>query len=328
MSVITTNTAKLLGTKLRNRNKALKGAGGENLRVAGEVQVQLGKGNLIMTSTLVVVEGAKTNLLGRPEIAHLKLIDVVNNVKVEDRYDDMYNGLGTLPETFRIQMKADARPVCLQIPRKLPMGLREATKKELDRMLHMEVIEKVEEPREWCSGMVVAPKANGQVRICVDLTALNKSVHRENYPLPRVEELLAGLEGSNIFSKMDANSGFWQINLHPESRKLTTFITPFGRFQFKKMPFGISAAPEFFQRQMGRIIEGLEGVLCMMDNILVFGKNEIEHDKRPDAVFEKFRQARLTLNKEKCEFRMNQVKFLGHVVSRKGIQIKSSSKAF
>ena len=109
------------------------------------------------------------------------------------------------------------------------------------------VIEKVEEYREWCAGMVVAPKTNGDVRICVDLTKLNKSVKRENFPLPRVEEILVTLEGSRVFSKMDANSGFWQIELEEESRRYTTFITPFGRFQFCKMPFGISAAPEFFQ---------------------------------------------------------------------------------
>ena len=90
------------------------------------------------------------------------------------------------------------------------------------------------------------------------------------------------------------------------------------------MPFGISAAPEFFQRQMERILEGLGGVLCMMDDILVFGQNETEHDKRLEAVFERLKQAGLTLNKEKCEFRMNQVKFLGHIVSREGIQIDPS----
>ena len=82
------------------------------------------------------------------------------------------------------------------------------------------------------------------------------------------------LEGSRVFSKMDANSGFWQIRLKETFRPLTTFISPFGKFQFKKMPFAVSAAPEFFQRQMSKILRGLEGVICMMDDILVFGKDE------------------------------------------------------
>ena len=167
--------------------------------------------------------------------------------------------------------------------------------------------------------MVVAPKSNGAVRICVDFTKLNKSVQRENYPLPRVEELLAGLEGSTVFSKMDANSGFWQINLDTKSRELTTFITPFGRFQFRKMPFGISAAPEFFQRQMERILQGLPGVLCMMDDILVFGKNIKEHDQRLEKAMQRLRDSGLTLNKGKCEFRKNSIRFLGHIISSKGI---------
>ena len=108
--------------------------------------------------------------------------------------------------------------------------------------------------------MAVAPKTNRNVRICVDLKQLNKSVKKENFILPRVEEILATLDGSRVFSKMDANSGFWQIELEEESCRYTTFITPFRRFNFCKMPFGISAAPEFFQRQMTKLLEGLNGV--------------------------------------------------------------------
>ena len=78
---------------------------------------------------------------------------------------------------------------------------------------------------------------------------------------------------------MDANSGFWQVRLEEESREYTTFITPFGRYQYRKMPFGMSAAPEFFQRQMNKILGGMEGVVCMMDDILGVGKNTEEHDK-------------------------------------------------
>ena len=105
--------------------------------------------------------------------------------------------------------------------------------------------------------MVVAPKSWEEVRICVDLTVLNKSVLRENFPLPRVKESLAKLQGSTVFSKMDANSGFWQVELDRTSRKYTTFITPFGQFQFKKMPLGISAATEFFKKHFCKIYKGL-----------------------------------------------------------------------
>ena len=90
-----------------------------------------------------------------------------------------------------------------------------------------------------------------------------------------------------MFSKLDANSGFWQIPLAQESRPLMTFITPFGRYWFNKLPFGISSAPELFQRRINRILEGLDGALCLMDDILVFGSSPEEHDSRLSAVMQR-----------------------------------------
>lgn len=142
----------------------------------------------------------------------------------------------------------------------------------------MGVILKVTEPSPWCAEMVVVPKKSGDVRICVDLKPLNESVLRETYPIPKVDETLAQLTGATTFSKLDANSGFWQILLAKSSWILTTFITHFGRYCFNKLPFGISCAPELFQRRMGRILEGLPGVLCLMDDVIVFGANTKEHD--------------------------------------------------
>ena len=99
-------------------------------------------------------------------------------------------------------------------------------------MQDLGAIEKVEQPTDWCSGMVVVPKANGKVRICVDLTRLNRSVQCESHILPTVEHTLTQIGGVKIFTKLDANSGFWQVELSPESSLLTSFITPFGRFCF------------------------------------------------------------------------------------------------
>ena len=104
-----------------------------------------------------------------------------------------------------------------------------------------------QEPSEWCASMILVQKKNGSVRICVDLTHHNQSVKRERHQLLVVEQVLAQLMGANIFSKLDANSGFWQIPLAPESAKLTTFITSFGKYQFHRLPFGITSAPEPFQ---------------------------------------------------------------------------------
>ena len=151
-------------------------------------------------------------------------------------------------------------------------------------MEQLGVIARIQESTEWCSGMVVVPKQNGQVRICVDLTKLNQSVCRERYPLPAVEQILAQLGGAKVFTKLDANSGFWQMPLSLESAPLTTFITPFGHFCFHRLLFRITSAPEYFQCQMSEMLLDLDGVLCLMDDVLVYGRTKSEHDDRLDKV--------------------------------------------
>ena len=148
-------------------------------------------------------------------------------------------------------------------------------------------------------------------RICVDLKPLNQSVLREVHPLPKVDEtlaqLLAQLAGARNFSKLDAN------RLTKSSRLLTTFITPTGRYCFNKLPFGISSTPEHFQ-------QGLEAVLCQMDDILVFWKDQGDHDQQLTAVLTRIMEAGATLNPEKCEFGKTTLKFLGHIIDSNGIR--------
>ena len=167
--------------------------------------------------------------------------------------------------------------------------------------------------------MVVVPKRNGDIRICVDLKPLNESVLREVHPLPKVDSTLALLSGAKIFSKIDANSGFWQVPLAEESRLLTTFIMPFGRYCFNKIPFGISSAPEHFQRIMSKLLVGLDGVVCQMDDMLVFGTSQEEHDQRLHATLNRIQLAGMTLNKEECLFNKPRLKFLGHIIDSTGI---------
>ena len=110
-------------------------------------------------------------------------------------------------------------------------------------------------------GMVVVPKKSGAIRICVDFRPLNEVVLREVHPLPKVDETLAQLAGATVFSKLDANSGFWQIPLSDRCKHLTTFITPFRRYFFNKLPFGICSVPEHLQKRVSQILSGQEGVL-------------------------------------------------------------------
>ena len=220
-----------------------------------------------------------------------------------------------MPGNFRINLRENASPFCLFVPRTIPAGLRELAKAAIMKMLQEDIIEVVKGPSDWCAALTIVPKPNGKdVRPCVDLTMLNKSVLRERYPLLRITKLLASLGGSVMWSKLDANNGFHQCMLDPESKLLRTFITPWGRFYFKRMPFGILSAPEYVQRTMESI---LEGVVCMMDDILVHGPSEAQHWKNLQNVLFAIKRSAMVLRKDKCEFGKQEIKFLGHVISEK-----------
>lgn len=175
-------------------------------------------------------------------------------------------------------------------------------------------------PTDWCAPMVPAMKPNGTVRICVGLNKLNDNIKRERYMLSTTEEILAKLAGASVFTSLDAASGFWQIPLSNESSLLTTFITPMGRYCFKRLPFGISIAPEIFQRKMSELLGDLSGVAVYMDNVIVYGKDEAEHDKHLKEVLKRMESVDLKLNKEKCVFRKTELSFLGHIVDAQGVR--------
>ncbi len=170
------------------------------------------------------------------------------------------------------------------MPRRVAIPMLPKVKAVLQGMEDMGVVSRVREPTEWCAGMVPFPKPGGKVRICIDLTRLNESMCKENHPLPAVEQVLAQLAGAQLFTKLDANLGFWQIPLAEESRPLTTFIMLFGRLYFNRLPFGIASAPEHLQRRMSETLQDVEGAVCLMDDILVHGRSQEKHDQQVVAV--------------------------------------------
>ena len=153
-------------------------------------------------------------------------------------------------EPVIIKLNTGVEPSCLTTARRVPFPLMDDVKAELDRIVTSEVIRVVTEPTNWCSAMIPVVKKNGTVRICVDLKKLNIAVRLEHIMLPSLDNIAPKLAHSNVFSTLDAASGFWQIPLDENSQLMTTFITPFGRYAFRRLPFGISSAPEIFQRKM------------------------------------------------------------------------------
>ena len=130
--------------------------------------------------------------------------------------------------------------------------------------------------------------------------------------------MLARIAGAKVFSKLHFNSGFHQIPLSPDSMLLTTFTTPYGRFCNTRLPFDIFSASEVFQKRLIDILGDLDSYVCLIDDVLVFGKNQTEHDTRLHAILLRLCQARVTLN-EKCEFSKMRIKFARHSLSAAGI---------
>ena len=226
----------------------------------------------------------------------------VDSVETADYHKDnnptLFGGLGRMSGgDYSIQLREDAVPFALSTQRRVSIPLMDVVKRELRMMEHIQVIRRVDTPTDWCAGMVVVAKhrvdastvegeekGTHEVRICFDLTKLNESVMREKHDLPSVDQTLCRLTGAKVFTKLDANSGFWQIPLAPTSQELTTFITPVGIYCFRRLQFGITSAPEHFQKRMYKVLEDLPGVLRMMDDIIIFGESSEEHDARLRAV--------------------------------------------
>ena len=209
--------------------------------------------------------------------------------------------------------------------RPIPVALREATKRKLDELEQLDIIQKipVNAPYEWCSNLHVVPKKNGDVRLTIDPGELNKVIRREFHPMSTIEDIATRVHGSKMFSTLDANMGYFQLALHENSQPLTCFITPFGRYMYKRLPMRICAAPELYQRAMSELFSNIKGVEIVMDDILIHATTAEEHDKILVDVLKICENNNLKLNREKTNIGKDQVEYIGHILSRDGLKISS-----
>ena len=307
--------------RLNTLQTPLYGASGHNLQTVGFVNLDMKYKDQITSQNIYFVKGLTTPLLGRPAIQSLNLFTRINSVEGDwtEIYPQLFTGLGHMKGTYSIALFPETRPFSVSSSRRVPLPLVPMVKEELDRMVSDRVIFPITKPTEWCAPMVVIPKTSGKVRICGDFTELNKGILRERYELPTIEDTLSKLSGGTVFTKLDANSGFYQIGLEEESAKLTTFITPFGRYYYKRLPMGISSAPEHYMRRMAQLTDSLPGTLCLMDDTCVVGATQEEHDTRLRKVLEVLSEEGVTLNPSKCEISVHSLKYLGYIVDSKGI---------
>ncbi|XP_053403100.1 uncharacterized protein K02A2.6-like [Mercenaria mercenaria] len=214
--------------------------------------------------------------------------------------------------------------------RRVPVAMKEKLKRELNQLEKRGIIAKVDTPTDWVSSLVVVKKANGKLRICIDPKPLNKALKRSHYLLPVVEDLLPELSNAKVFSKCDVKNAFWHVVLDEKSSYLTTFETPFARYRWLKMPFGISPAPEYFQQFLEQNLTGLSGIKAIADDIIIYGKGETyeealrDHDNNMQKLLERCQERGIKLNRDKFQLHKTEMQFVGHLLTDKGVQADPS----
>ena len=206
-----------------------------------------------------------------------------------------------------------------QPPRRVPVHLRMTLESLIEDMLGKGVIRPSTSP--WASPVVLVSKKDGSMRLCVDYRRLNSATKRDSFPLPRIDDTLDALNGSQWFSTLDLASGYWQVEVHPSSRAKTAFTVPSGLYEFETMPFGLANAPATFQRLMQTVLRGITPSRCLvyLDDVIVHGRTLNEHMENLELVLQRLSEAGLKLKPAKCCLFKTSISFLGHVVSREGI---------
>lgn len=230
-------------------------------------------------------------------------------------------------ELFHIALTEDAKPFCVHTPRTIPYAFRDKLKAELQLLQEQNIIAPVTEPTEWCAPIVVTPKkGTDKIRMCVDLSHLNKYVRRERYQCPTPAQAVADIaaENAKVFTKLDALKGYHQCPLDVESQLLTTFITPFGRFKYLRAPYGISSISEHYNRRMDEAFAGLSGYRRVVDDVVIFDSNEAEHAAHVRQFLQRCAERMITINKDKWEYAKSQVTFAGFQLSQDGYSIDTA----
>ena len=284
---------------------------------------------------VVVLQDRETALLGCRPAVNLGLLAAAPAVDIEAatvdgamtaegwnaKYPEVFKeGLGRCSKIrVSLELKEGVRPVHLRA-RPVAEPFRDAVNKELDRLLANGTIAAVETSQR-ASPIVVARKANGKIRVCADFsTGLNDALESVSHPIPDMEQIMTRFAGNRVFTQLDLSDAYLQLDLGDASRPLTTITTHRGLFQYNRLVFGLETAPAIFQRAMDRALVGLEGTLVYLDDILVMGRDQGEHDRRLDKVLSRLQQWGFRLGLPKCLFSSREIKYLGMIVNEQGIR--------
>ena len=307
-------------------NKIIKPVGETHLPLTNPIDKQ----EHIIKFTVVDVENS-ANLLGLETCERLGLVTInkenfkiasLSTVNLQNLYPNVFDkdSIGKFPGKINLHVKEGAIPK--QLPcRNVPLSIMDEVKAELDRLEKSSVLVKVTEPTEWVSQMAVARKKSGDIRICIDPKPLNAVLMRERYKLPTVEDAIAKFGNCDTFSKFDVKNAFWHCELDEESSFLTTMITPFGRYRWSRLPFGVNVASEIFQRKLLEQLDGLEYTIAIADDCSI-ASPEKEHDKAIHAFLQRCNDSNIRLNSspDKLQIRTPEMLLHGHVFTKDGVK--------
>ena len=236
-----------------------------------------------------------------PDLVNMTTLHSIGNDIncIVGRFPKVFSGVGKLSGyQLKLHINREVTPVA-QKPRRIPFPLKDKVQIKIDELLNLDITEKVPGPTTWVCPGVIAPKPNKHdVRICVDMRRVNEAIQREKLPIPTVDEVLGEMNGNTVFSKLDINMGFHQIELEEGSRDITTFSAGDSLYRYKRLSFGVNSAPEQYQNIIRQTIADCPGATNIADDLVVYGRTTEEHDSNMVILLEQLQERNLTLNKD------------------------------
>lgn len=308
------------------------------IKSLGKVKILFERKSQKYSLTFQVVDFDQMPLLSEETCRTLQLIKYCKSVDTEDwitkgrheaqqilnEFSDVFEGHGELPGIVSLELHDNVKPVIAK-PRKVPHAYRDKLKQELEELERNGIIVKETEPTDWVSNILIVNR-NGKMRLCLDPTYLNRALKRPHYQYNTFEEATIDLENVGILTSLDTKRGFLQKKLDEKSSKMTTFYTPFGKFRFTRLCFGLICSSDYFQETIDSECHDLTGVIKIRDDFAVYGTGNSpeqiikSHNVNLRSLLSRLRKINCKLNRDKIKLFQTEIKFFGNLLTTKGIK--------